>query len=274
MSRSVRSKTRMPARTSSWGEGRSVREPRVATSAVTTSRIRSCARLRSPAPARGSPRASSAAEASARWSSTVRRRASVGWAVRTGMTSIRSRSACTSSGPAPAAASSATAAAREPSAGGAPARSRARSERTRWTSSAVLMRWKNPVNASASIARSRSGRPAMDAENAARPPGSRPCRSATADRRDSSTRPSASAPCSSATVSPRIRPRSRISSRSPGVVAGAGRAGLSRRVVRQSSPTRGNRRLSTGPVTDGSGEGAGRGAPSGPLAEATPLEVR
>jgi hypothetical protein len=194
-------------------EWRRARRPalRVETIALTTSASRSSARPRSRAPSRGSSSRSRAAATSARWSSTVRRRASVGWAVRTGMTSSRSRSAWTSAALAPPAASSAQAAAIDPSMG-APV-SRARRERIRCCSSAALMSWKKSVKALARSSRSSIPSAAMEAANASRPPGSLPSRSVTAARRVRSTSSSAAGPRSSATMSPSSFPSIRTCSR-------------------------------------------------------------
>ncbi len=139
---SVSSKMASAERTSSSGVGAMARRSPVCHSSVISSRRRRRRSASSSGVVRGSSMASSSRRMRRCATRRVRRRASVGWAVRTGWTSIRASSATTSSRPrlAP---RRATASPIESSIGRPCARrARVRRVRIRCRSSARLMSWK------------------------------------------------------------------------------------------------------------------------------------
>ena len=217
--KSVSSKKTIAARTSSSGVGRASRTGLVCHSRLISSRSRRRSSRSSERVRRGSSNRSSSRYSRRCATSTVRRRASVGCAVRTGMRRIRRASARTSSRDMPSRRSRRMAAPM-PSASGTRRfdRSRFRSVRTRCFSSARLMSRKYAVNARAT-ARSSAAERSSSAWSARSIVSSGPAlRPRMAALRRSSTSSKSSGPSCSTITWPSRAPRS-FTSRASGSLA-------------------------------------------------------
>ena len=209
---SVASKNAIAVRTSSSGVGLTTRRSDVRHSSVISSRRRRRTSRSSDGVRRGSSSRASRTAQRPSATSVVRRRASVGWAVKTGATTSRATSASSSASVLPSrrnpATASATESSRTPSRA---ARSRRRNVRTRPRASARLTRPKYSANASMTASASPRPSALSSSSRRARSAGSSSRRRAMVRRRMRSTVANSSGPACSAMTWPSSAPSSRTS---------------------------------------------------------------